>query len=84
MQQLTLYLGQPTWAFATVIAGMLVFAGLGSLTDRDFQPQGDHWLDAIVLPAVLVATALLLPAIMSTLLGTSFATRCAILAAFES
>jgi hypothetical protein len=77
IQQLTLYLGQPALAFSLVLAGLLVFAGLGSLTDRRWRPGDGELRWALGLPALLVATAFALPPLMGRTLGAPFAARVA-------
>jgi spermidine synthase len=55
VQKLTLYLGNPAYALAVVLCGMLVFSGLGSLLSARLRahPRG------VVLPAGAAALSLL-------------------------
>ena len=71
MQRFTLFLGQPVYTFAVVLASLLVFTGLGaSLTGRlRGQPRKQlRWLIPLIL-ATLVVTAFLTPALFSAALA---------------
>ncbi len=76
IQKLTLYLGQPSLAFAVVLAGLLVFAGIGSLTDHGYRPEVSRGLSlAVALPLALVATVLAIAPVMNLVVGAGFGVR---------
>jgi hypothetical protein len=71
LQRFILFLGQPVYAFAAVVASLLLFSGLGSLASPWLPPRR-------TLP-VLVVTILIyplgLPLLFQTLLGAPLAVR---------
>jgi len=72
MQQLSIFLGQPIYSLAVVLAGLILFAGLGSLaSDRMafgsiLKSRAPALLSALVLAAYALAV---LPAIHATIAG---------------
>ena len=83
IQRFQLVLGHPVYAFAAVLTGFLVWAGLGSLVSRrgiTAEPpvlRRRLLLATAVIALTAVAYLALLPAILDTLLGWSFAARLA-------
>jgi len=72
MQQLSIFLGQPMYSLAVVLAGLILFAGLGSLaSDRlDFGSALQSRAPALLSALALVAYALVvLPAIHAAVAG---------------
>ncbi len=72
MQQLSIFLGQPIYSLAVVLAGLILFAGLGSLAS-DRMPLNSTWKSrapALFSALVLVAYSLtVLPAIHAAVGG---------------
>ena len=71
LQRFTLFLGQPMYTFAIVLAGLLVFTGVGAaLAGRlDAQPrQHLRWIIVLIL-VMLVGTAFLTPVVLSAALA---------------
>jgi hypothetical protein len=64
VQKLTLYLGNPAYALAVVLCGMLLFSGLGSLLSTKLQPAAAA---ALVGLALIAARAGLDPVLHATL-----------------
>jgi hypothetical protein len=71
MQRFILFLGQPIYAFAAVLAAMLCFSGLGSLAAQRLSPR--RTLPLLVL-AILIYP-LVLPVLFRALLGAPFGLR---------
>jgi hypothetical protein len=71
MQRFILFLGQPIYAFATVIAALLFFSGLGSLAAPRLRPR---WTLPLLAMAILLYP-LLLPILFQALLGAPLAVR---------
>ncbi len=71
LQHFTLFLGQPIYTFAVVLAGLLVFTGLGAyLSDRlGVAPRARVRFIIPALLMLLAATAWLTPAIFYAALG---------------
>ncbi len=65
LQRFILFLGHPAYAMATVLFTLLLFSGLGSLLSR----RVPLWLVLILLPVLVVAYALGLPALFETTLA---------------
>jgi hypothetical protein len=79
VQKLTLYLGNPSFALAVVLCGMLIFSGLGSLLSGVV--RGRRY--GVILPAVAVAVSLVayrfgLDACLRATLAQPVATRIAL------
>jgi SAM-dependent methyltransferase len=76
LQQLALYLGQPAYAAAVVLGGMLLFSGLGSATARASTSAARACLSAA---AAVALTTLLLslsgPRLLSPIAGAPFPLR---------
>ena len=76
LQRFILYLDQPTYAFATVLFGVLVWSGVGSLaSDRLSVPMSAA---VSVVAALSVLYALALPALFDATLGLPLAGRLAL------
>jgi hypothetical protein len=73
MQRFILFLGQPIYAFAAVIAALLFFSGLGSLAAPWLNPRQTLPL----LAAAILFYPLLLPVLFQALLGAPLAVRLA-------
>lgn len=71
LQRFILFLGHPTTAFATVVASLLLFSGVGSLLARRV-PQ--RWALAALVLAIVLTTVGLRP-LFDALLGASLAVR---------
>ncbi len=71
MQRFILFLGQPLYAFTTVIAALLFFSGLGSLAAPRLGPRRTLPL----LAAAILLYPLLLPVLFQALLGAPLAVR---------
>jgi hypothetical protein len=71
LSRFTLFLGQPVYTFAVVLASLLIFTGAGAfLTGRfRFEPQQAPQRIVPLLLLTLVATAFLLPPLFSVTLG---------------
>ena len=77
MQRYTLFLGQPVYTFAVVLAGLLVFTGAGAALSERLGRSARHTLRA-ALPLVVLTlglTALITPALFSAALGWSLTWR---------
>ena len=71
MQRFILFLGHPTYAFATTLFALLLFSGLGSMTCSRFS-----LLKMLILLSVAILLyPLLLPHLFQLLLGQGFALR---------
>jgi len=70
IQRFILYLGHPTYAFATVAGTLLLFSGLGSQCSHRIPP----W-SLLLLVGWVAACPLFLPAAISATLGWPFAMR---------
>ncbi len=71
MQRFILFLGQPVYSFAAVVAALLFFSGLGSLISPRLSPR---W----VIPLLVIALTLypfILPHLFGALLGFSVGVR---------
>ena len=71
MQRYTLFLGQPVYTFAVVLANLLIFTGVGAALSEKFVAsarQGLHVIVPLIL-LMLVMTAFLTPVIFSAALG---------------
>ncbi len=77
IQRFTLYLGQPVYTFAVIIAGLLLFTGAGSyLTDKlDITSSKLTKQYLPLLLAVLIITSLLTPALFSATIAWPLALR---------
>lgn len=77
LQRFMLFLGQPVYALAVVLAGLLVFTGVGSALAGRVRESPGRSLGRILLVAigVLLATALLTPPIFSAALGLPLSAR---------
>jgi hypothetical protein len=71
MQRFILFLGQPIYAFATVLAAVLCFSALGSLAAQHLSPR---WTLPLLVLAILLYP-LVLPILFQGLLGAPFGLR---------
>ena len=73
LQHFTLFLGQPVYTFAVVLAGLLMFTGLGAHLAGRLSGTPRERLRRVIpwLLAVLAATALLTPLVFQAALGLS-------------
>jgi hypothetical protein len=80
LQHFTLFLGQPVYTFAVVLAGLLMFTGLGSYLAGRLRGTARQRLRRVIpwLLVVLAATALLTPPIFQAALGLPLSSRVAI------
>ena len=71
LQHFTLFLGQPVYTFAVVLAGLLMFTGLGAYLSGKLSGTPRERLRRVIpwLLAVLAVTALLTPTIFQLALG---------------
>jgi hypothetical protein len=77
LQRFTLFLGQPVYTFAVVLASLLVFTGAGAYLTERFRSQPRRQLRLIV-PLILVtllATAFVTPLLCSVALGMTLSWR---------
>jgi hypothetical protein len=71
MQKFILFLGQPAFAMAAVLSGMLMFSGAGSLWSTRFEPDRRLVLRAVLAVIVMIGILYaLLPPLFDSLLGT--------------
>lgn len=77
LSQFTLFLGQPVYTFAVVLASLLVFSGVGANLSGRLWANPHHALQQILplLLCVLVLTAFLLPMLFRAALGLSLPLR---------
>lgn len=71
MQRFTLFLGQPIYTFAVVLASLLIFTGVGSYSANRFKANARRAI-LYFIPALLVAlllTAILTPIVFNAALG---------------
>ena len=80
LQHFTLFLGQPVYTFAVVLAGLLMFTGLGACLAGRLKGTPRERLRRVIplLIAVLAATAMLTPVIFEAALGLPLLLRVAI------
>jgi MFS family permease len=77
LQRFTLFLGQPVYTFAVVLAGLLVFTGAGAYLAERFRSPPRRNVRRVVplILATLVMTAFLIPLLLSAALGLPLAWR---------
>ena len=76
LQRFSVYLGHPTYTLAIVLFSMLLFTGAGSLVSERVSIQGRAFrLVPLVIAAVLVAIALVLPLVLSRTVTAGLAAR---------
>jgi len=77
LQHFTLFLGQPVYTFAVVLAGLLVFTGLGAHLSGKLAGTPREKLRRVIpwLLVVLAATAFALPVVFQAALGLSLIMR---------
>ncbi len=83
LQRFTLFLGQPVYTLAVVLASLLVSSGVGSYTSGRLRGSPHRVLSTMLLAllAALALTALVTPSIFSAALGLALLWRIAISAA---
>ncbi|PYS85665.1 MAG: hypothetical protein DMF67_00045 [Acidobacteria bacterium] len=77
LQRFTLFLGQPVYTFAVILASLLLFTGVGAYASG-LRPGPARGKLLRIIPAILLAlllTALLTPAVFSAALGLALAWR---------
>lgn len=77
LQRFTLFLGQPVYTFAVVLAALLVFTGAGAAISEKVTARARRNLCVIIpfLLLVLLLTAFLIPSLFSLALGWSLTAR---------
>ncbi len=74
LQKFTLFLGQPVYTFAVVLAALLIFTGAGAFLSEKFSGSSVRKNLRLVVPLILLAlvlTAFLTPLIFNAALGWS-------------
>jgi hypothetical protein len=79
LQWLTLYLGQPIYTFSVVLAGLLIFTGIGSYLASSIQKVSRNTLSCALLGVVgmILLTILVTPLILTWALGLALPWRVA-------
>jgi spermidine synthase len=77
LQRFLLFLGQPIYTYAVVLAGLLVFSGLGSHSAARWSAELDRILKRVLLCAILLVTtmAVVTPAVLRACLGLGISWR---------
>ena len=77
LQRFLLFLGQPIYTYAIVLAGLLVFTGIGSYAAGKSKQELDHALRRALLGALIVvlAMAVITPIVFRVCLGLSLPLR---------
>jgi predicted membrane-bound spermidine synthase len=77
LQRFTLFLGQPVYTYAVVLASLLVFTGAGAYLAGRFRSAPRRTLTRVLplVPAALLLTALGTPAVFSAALGLALGWR---------
>jgi len=77
LQRFTLFLGQPAYTLAAILAGLLVWTGVGSAVAGRIAGDPRRALRTLVLvvPVVLWMTAVVTPWVFEVALGWPFASR---------
>jgi len=77
LQRFTLFLGQPVYTFAVVLAALLIFTGIGAALSDKFSSAARKNLRIIVplILLILLITAFLTPPIFNATLGWSLLAR---------
>jgi hypothetical protein len=76
IQRFVLFLGHPTYALTVVVFLMLLSSGAGSFASRKWVSHpGRVWFPLVTIAAALLAYALVLPAILHSLVGAAFAVK---------
>ncbi len=80
LQRFLLFLGQPIYTYAVVLAGLLVFTGMGSHFSGTWKAEPADMLKRLLpfLLLVVIATSILTPLIFAGALGLPLALRIAI------
>ena len=82
IQRFVLFLGHPTYALTVVIFLLLLSSGAGSLVShRWLRSPRQVWLPLVLISGLLLALILLLPIVLSTLVGLPFDVKLIISAA---
>jgi predicted membrane-bound spermidine synthase len=71
LQRFLLFLGQPIYTYAVVLAGLLIFTGVGSYATGKWSGESTHILKRALLAAVIVvlALAVITPPVFRACLG---------------
>jgi hypothetical protein len=80
LQRFELFLGQPIYTLSVVLAGLLVFTGVGSYLASRIQNVSRHvlsWSLLVVVGAILL-TSLVMPPVLSLTLGLALPLRVAV------
>ena len=77
LQRFLLFLGQPIYTYAVVLAGLLVFSGLGSQAAARWSAEPDRILKRVLLCAILLVTtmAVVTPVVLRACLGLGISWR---------
>jgi spermidine synthase len=76
IQRFVLFLGHPTYALTVVIFLLLLSSGGGSLISRRWLPEPARvWLPLLLLAAAIGVYVVVLPAVLSALVGFPFALK---------
>jgi len=80
LQRFLLFLGQPIYTYAVVLAGLLIFTGAGSYTSGKREAESTGKLKRVLLSAVIVvlALAVITPVVFRACLGFGLFFRIAI------
>jgi hypothetical protein len=77
LQRFAVYIGHPTYTLAIVLFSMLLFTGAGSFLSERLRVPAGRWYRAVpaAVAAALVATALVLPGVLSGTVASGLAVR---------
>jgi hypothetical protein len=76
IQRFVLFLGHPTYALTVVVFLMLLSSGAGSFASRKWVSQpGRIWFPLVTIAAALLSFAMVLPAILNSLVGAPFGVK---------
>jgi spermidine synthase len=76
IQRFVLFLGHPTYALTVVVFLMLLSSGIGSYVARRWFPDPTRiWVAAVIVVAASLVYLLVLPTILSSLVGLPFAAK---------
>ena len=78
LQRFLLFLGQPIYTYAVILAGLLIFTGVGSWIAGRMQQTRALSRSLVVALAVVVITALVTPPVFQFFLGYALGVRIAI------
>jgi len=77
LQRFNLYLGQPVYTYAVILAGLLIFTGIGSFVSERFEADPKVILTRIIplILGVMIFTAILLPFVFDATLQLPLVAR---------